>query len=620
MNLNLEIFYGEDENKKMNHIQSLFQEIYQKVQLGENISFGNMNFKTLVRVLTDDYKKSPDLTLVTLKLIHIILSHSSREDRVHIVDESPVEVFMVTASKIFGWESRRSGRIFGRFRDLFKSGNNSIELGSKDRTNKRTQGSSLNSLEYFGKENKSNASRDESKEFGSSVNGSLNSKLARNDKVVRTMNINLMKQSRTMAMMVMILREYFSIMSEPEINKETDFKNYFVNIGITQHLVRCLDHEDSILLKVVILLLTDIVDSRIADDLLSKKLLPRLVRLINSKDCPYVASFCRELLKWPISTTIDPTSFLEEVIKGFEKGNISQSLTILNILSYDPRMREMIINLDIHVYLLGIAITCFKQDDKGDGKRPMWNLLINLSISPVFVDKVLRFQSFGLFFDFFLRTKSIPCLRLLDNLLWFCQSPDLKTKYYGYSESFVELLEQTGEPEHLLLSGVVNVLSEIYSGKERKPITLMMKLLKRGNPHPMLFLSVFNFLNKSLYALPHSNELVSASVSDYALKHFFKPQPGIEPEIQTQFLIFISNLMITKGSSVDMLSLTAYIDNIEIVSLRLGTLVLNLFDIYLLISKLSNENTQSIISRKREFFSRFLQKMNQTSYVQESEC
>lgn len=162
---------------------------------------------------------------------------------------------------------------------------------------------------------------------------------------------------------------------------------------------------------------------------------------MNSKDFLFVPIFCRELLKWHISETVDPSNFLLEVIKGLEKGAINNTLSILNLVSIDKRAREILIGQEIHLYILGLAMTCIKQDDKGDGKKSMWNLLINLSTSPAFSDLSLKFPSLNLFFEFFQKTKSLSCLRFLENIFWFSQNNELKAKYYEYSESFVDILE-----------------------------------------------------------------------------------------------------------------------------------------------------------------------------------
>lgn len=65
-----------------------------------------MSFKAFVRVLTDDYKASPDLTLLALKNIHIILKNGTLESKTEIISESPYDVFMMASTKIFSWESR----------------------------------------------------------------------------------------------------------------------------------------------------------------------------------------------------------------------------------------------------------------------------------------------------------------------------------------------------------------------------------------------------------------------------------------------------------------------------------------------------------------------------------
>ena len=598
MNLNLDVFYSEDISKKLAYVQELFECLYQQAQAGERLLFGKMSFKTLVRVLTDDYKKSPDLTLATLKLIHLLLSHSEESDRLDIVAESPVEVFMMTATKILSWEARRTGRIYSRYQSLNK---NETEFSGKDRINDSAAVTTFRTNDQVGKENKTAKKKDE-------VKGNIQKDI----KVIRTMNINLRKQARTLTIIVMILREYRMAA------EGSDFNGYLITLGVLPHLARCLDHEDPLLIRSTVLFLTETINSKVAEELISNNVLTRVSRLLNCKDCSYVAVLCRELLKWPVGMKAVPLA--KEVLTGLEKGAISQSLSILNCLASGAAPPGLLESQGAHIYLLGLGITCFKSIDTAEGKKPLWNLLVNLACSPTFADQCLQFSGFEQYFDFYLKTGSTCCLKFLENVFWFSKSLSLKFNFRKYGDSLYQRLENQWESKPGEVAGLINVLAEVYGGTERKPITLMMKILKRGSPHPSVFIAAFNFLNNALISLPGAPELISSSVSDYSIKHFFKPQPNIEPEVKVQFLFFLANLVLIKNINIDKISLNAYIDSIEVCSLRLGTLVLNFFDVFLLQARNQNENTKDIIRTKQEYFSRLLQRMNQTSYLAEQNC
>lgn len=97
---------------------------------------------------------------------------------------------------------------------------------------------------------------------------------------------------------------------------------------------------------------------------------------------------------------------------------------------------------------------------------------------------MLAFPGFNSFLDYFINTKSQSCLKFLENCFTFCNNKILKLKFGTYSEALLDMLDKLDENDFLTSSSIINILSEIYREKERRPITIAMKLVKRNNVHP----------------------------------------------------------------------------------------------------------------------------------------
>ena len=141
-------------------------------------------------------------------------------------------------------------------------------------------------------------------------------------------------------------------------------------------------------------------------------------------------------------------------------------------------------------------------------------------------------------------------------------------------------------------------------------ITIMMKIVKKGPIHPLIFIALFNFLNKALFSLPASPDLVNGHVADYALKRFFKPDRGLEVEGRFQFLFFVINIMVIQRIKIDFSEFLAYVESFEFVNLRFASAVMNSFDAFLVLALWSKDNPALIFKKKMDYFHIILQKMN----------
>lgn len=142
-------------------------------------------------------------------------------------------------------------------------------------------------------------------------------------------------------------------------------------------------------------------------------------------------------------------------------------------------------------------------------KRTYWNLLINLATSPDFAEKFLKFEGFHLFVKYLQTSLDEAVFKFIDNCFFFARDLEVKKGFSELAIVLVQLLEGLQPEQVIQISSTLNILGQIYSQKERKPITIMMRLLKLKNIHPKIMISAFNFLSKSIGNQIASEGLVS---------------------------------------------------------------------------------------------------------------
>lgn len=209
----LEIFYGEDDTQKLNFMNQVFQELLFTFKHNKAPVIDPLLFKALNRVLSDDFKRNPDLVLIALKNVHLILKNLSLQKKLELVQENQIDGFQWTALKIFVWEFKRLRRIYEKFRELQlqKSGSSQIHQ----------------------------------------------------------MNLNIKKQTQIFTLILLVFREHYQLLLRPESEllircKKTEFLQNFSQFNLVEFFVRLYDYEDPTLLRTLTNFLLEILDEKLA--------------------------------------------------------------------------------------------------------------------------------------------------------------------------------------------------------------------------------------------------------------------------------------------------------------------------------------------------------------------
>jgi hypothetical protein len=88
-------------------------------------------------------------------------------------------------------------------------------------------------------------------------------------------------------------------------------------------------------------------------------------------------------------------------LAGFEKKQITNVFLVLNILSVDRQICQILNKLEIEFYLYPLINQFMTKDVKTIfSKRNFWNFLINVSTINEFAEKFLKFEGFELFINY----------------------------------------------------------------------------------------------------------------------------------------------------------------------------------------------------------------------------
>lgn len=560
MQNNLEVFYGEDDKQKIEFCNKTFTEFYQFFQSNQIPQIDPIFFKALNRVLNDDYKRNPELTRVALKNVHLIIKNVSDEIKIELITENSIDNFQWTASKIFVWEFKRLNRIYNKY----------LEIRKNEKPNL---------------------------------------------KILKTMNINILKQCKIFTLLILIFREHFNLLNylDLEINdlKLKEFRDNLINFNLLDHIIKFFDYEDHNLLKTSIYFLMEILDEKIALEIIKKGILYRIYRFLHNVQIPvynllskmFVYSSVRKIL-------VNYDFFLKGIVLALEKNQISNALVILNLISLNKNIVDKLLEYEIDIYLFNLVTLFFKKEESiVIKKKVLWNLLINLSNHPKFASNLLAYKNFNIFFDFLFKTNAYCSYKLIENIFYFSNDHKRKKIFSNHSSQLSVLLEKENIEEEKK-SCIINILSEIYNLKERKAISSMMKLMKKSDTNPNIYISSFNFLNKSLYSPNLSKGLVNKGVLDYVMKKYFYTQNYLEDEIKFQFLFFLNNLMIMKNEKVDFDLFIQFIEGFENRNMRFVSIVLNIMDSFLSNAIKSNENIEFIRMKKFEIYEESLDTLN----------
>lgn len=560
MQNNLEVFYGEDDKPKIEYCNKIFTEFYQCFQAKEIPEIDPIFFKAINRVLNDDYKINPELTRVALKNVHLIIKNVSDETKIELITENSIDNFQWTASKIFVWEFKRLNRIYTKY----------LEMKKKEK---------------------------------------------KNFKILRTMNINILKQCKIFTLLILIFREHFSLLNYLEFEnnhlKLKEFRENLVNFNLLDHIIKFFDYEDHNLLKTSIYFLLEILDEKIALEIINKGILYRIYRFLHNPQIPVYNLLSKMFVFSTVrKSLVKYDFFLKGIVLGLEKNQIANALVILNIISLDKNIVDKLLEYEIDLYLFNLVTLFFKKENNVVIKKKiLWNLLINLSNNSKFASNLLAYKNFNIFFDFLFKTNAYCCFKLIENIFYFSNDYKKKKIFSNHSSQLSSLLENENIEEEKK-SCIINILSEIYNLKERKAISSMMKLMKKNDSNPNIYISSFNFLNKSLYSPNLSKGLINKGVFDYVMKKYFYTQTYLEDEIKFQYLFFLNNLMIIKNEKVDFDLFIQFIEGFENRNMRFVSLVLNIMDCFLSNAIKENGNIEFIRMKKFEIYEDSLDILN----------
>ena len=555
MTTNIEVFYGDNLDQKINLCQTEFQKNYLDLQNQTPSEVDPIFYKALNRVLNDDYKKNPELVRQVLKNIHILFLNYTDEQKLEVITENSIDGFLWTTSKILVWEFKRIDRIYKRYCEV----------------------------------------KQENKEASA--------------KVIKAMNLNIQKQCKIFTLVLMMYVEYWNFLDsfefENSADKKKEFRDNLLNFNIINHLVKFYDYEDQNLLKTITSFLIEICDKNVAVDLINRKILQRLYRFLHSQQLPSSFVLLNKLFSFEECRKKlgENKFFVKGVILALERNQIGNALVLLNLISLTPEITPLLVEFELDIYLLNLVSLFFKKDDSIiEKKRVLWNLLINVATIPDFANSFLKFKNFKIIFEFLIRTHSDVAFKFIENVFYFSNDYALKAKYGEYTEPLLNYLETSDPTNYNSLSSCLTILSDIYNIKERKAITFMMKILKKQNTHPNIFISSFQFLNKTLYSPNLHKELLSKSVIEYVINKFIEAPIVLEDEVKFQLLFFIYNLNQIKNSRVPYETFLGILEGFENVNIRFLGLVLNIFDLYIANYIQLGQEIEDIRNRKIEFF------------------
>lgn len=544
MEENIEIFYSDDDKAKQAFLEKRLAAVQSLLARGQAYSPSPIFTKALNRVLNDDHKRNPGLTLVTLKNLFLIVTSISPAELREYIEENSPEVFLHVCSKIFAWEFRRLDKIYAKF----------VEVSSS----------------------------------------------SQKQATLQTLNLNIATMARVFTIMLMMLAQISRQLFEWDDQKLKEFKKHCLGFGLAPFLVRVFDFEDSILLRASFSFLSDFMDEQLAEELVRRGIFQRIVRFLPMKEFQVVFTFLNRLFSFQMvrDGLKDHPVVLQSVCKALEQNQIANALQLLNLVSLEPSAVDVLLEADIDLSLMNLLTIYLKKDPETVEKNKLiWNVMINFAAHPGFASKVLNPKILSPVFEFLFATRSFSAFKFLENIFTFATDEAAKTKFGIHTVRLLELFEQSEEHEVPYTASLINILAEIYAIKERKGITIMMRILKKKDVHPNIFIASFRFLNKALFAPNFDPETINSTVIDYCVKRFFAVKTELEEEVKFQLLFFVINAMIAKNYRLDFNSFLEFVQSFEEQNMRSLGFILTGFDAFLL--RAENSKQMSEIRTKK---------------------
>ena len=526
MEINLEIFYDRDDEKKIVALRQVMENLQIQIQEDEVTHLSRMFFKCIFRVLRDDYRNNMDLTRTALKTLlylfktgdQILVQENEQSLLGDLLQENPLEQFLLIAKRIFSWEFKRLSK--------------TVSKSEKD---------SLAGTE------------------------------------LQNCNLILAKQAQILCLLVLVLKEYLDMgpssfrLSEEEMHEPEDETHFKIeqaalldSHGIVESLIKCLDHSDVPLNTTVNLFLKDQMSVPLAKRLVELNLFLRLAPCLQQNKCD---SRYQLLIQWLSTEGVlsafherDPQILVKHLRDGLIKGNKECVLFLLNFLSVDADFRDLLVEKKLELYLLSLTLQFLKKSETVVlKKKVLWNLLINMSVNKTFSLRLIKSDKLGCLFDKFLSNpvKWLCILKFLENLFHFASrdpSFEVPKTLAHYAEDVIQLLEESHRSEHItppsVISGCMFLLSVFKPIPDEGLLTICEFYLLEMENQPNCKISTLVFLNRvcfsTLEIFPQSAlELIISLVLDS-----FKSDPLQEDdETFFQVLQFLCNFLLLLSSS-----------------------------------------------------------------------
>lgn len=517
MEINLEIFYDRDDDKKIVALRHVLESL--QAQEGELTHLSRLFLKCIFRVLRDDYRNNMDLTRTALKTLFYLLKNGERilvqendESLLgDIIQENPLEQFLLSAKRIFSWEFKRLSKTVSR--------------SEKDSVS---------------------------------------------DSDIQNSNLTLAKQAQIFSLLVLVLKEYmdlkpsFDFDEDDELHRQENEAHFLIERvalmdehGVIESLVQCLDHSDPALNRTVCLFLKDYMSPPLAKRLVDLHLFLRLSPCFQDKGFDHRYHL---MIQWLSTEGVldafkerDPQALVGHLRDGLVKGHKESVLVMLNFLSVHEDYRELLVEAKLELYLLSLTLQFLKKPDKVVlQKKVLWNLLINMSISPDFSARLVETDKLGYFFDKFLSNpQKWQCiLKFLDNLFHFASRDPVfqvpKTLAH-YAEDVIQLLEDSHRAEGScgspVVTGCMSLLSVFRPRLDQSLLNICQSHLLDLDNQPNCQISTMVFLNRVCFAgLDSFPEGVLEMIISLVLDSLKSDQIA-DDELNFQVLQFLCNFL-----------------------------------------------------------------------------
>lgn len=476
MEVELEIFYEDNEDKKILVLEETLTRLNNELKDLKEPRVAGMFVKCVFRVLRDSFRNNMDLTRASLKMLLFLLARGeellSQETETEllyeIVKENPLDQVVILAQRVFRWEFKRLAKTVENFNNLESSN----ETSSQE---------------------------------------------------VQSLNLVLAKQAQILTLLVLVLDKYVRC-ADPDVENVDEAYSLKVQSiaqsDLPECLLKCLDHSDPGLVSTTCLFLRDILSPQLATRIVKLDLFLRLSPCFKKKSASAEYLLLARLL------TIDevfaamkpeqPLKLVTMLLKGLVKGHKESVLILLNLISADAYFRDLLVQREVELYLLSLSLQFLKKSPETVVKKKvLWNLLINMAVHPTFAYKVLHSDKLAPFFDFYLSSKAICCLKFLENVFHFAPmhkitSGDSKSSPFiippelsHYSEDVIfeieNLMRSSTNLENPTLSSLLCILSGFDFSPEPELLSKCRNLLLSEQAHPNVQIACLVFFNRTLF-------------------------------------------------------------------------------------------------------------------------